>query len=851
MKYNPSSFESKWQKRWEENNVFQRAYDKTKEKYYCLEMLPYPSGNIHMGHVRNYSIGDVVSRFKFMNGLNVIHPMGWDAFGLPAENAAKQNNRHPADWTYSNIDNMKEQLKKLGFSYDWNREIATCSPEYYKWEQKIFIELWKKGLAYKKQSLVNWCPECETVLANEQVEDGQCWRCSSVVEQKELQQWFLKITEYADELLQDTYKLKGWPEKVLTMQRNWIGKSTGAEIIFKIENNEKTLTVFTTRPDTLYGATFMLIAPEHPMAKELIKNTEYEKNGNDFIFEMTKQDKADRTDNKQKKGFFTGQYAINPVNNTKLPIYIANYVLMDYGTGAVMAVPAHDTRDFEFAKEYNLPINIVIMPENEELDASTMKEAYTGAGKLVNSEELNGLDYDEAKKKIIENLSKDNAAKPSINFRLRDWGISRQRYWGAPIPFIYCDKCGMQPVKENDLPVELPKNVDFKGQGNPLDNVAEFVNTTCPVCGGSARRETDTMDTFMESSWYFLRYCSPKCDTNIFDKNEVDYWMPVDQYIGGIEHAVMHLLYARFFTKVLRDMGYLSFDEPFKNLLTQGMVCKETWKCEKDGWLFPSEVKDGKCVKCGNDAQKGRVEKMSKSKKNVVDPDVLNEQYGADTIRLFSVFAAPPENEIEWSENGVEGCYRFINRVFRLVDNNIDILKSYEKKPEFIGETAKNIIRATHASIKKVTNDISKFQLNTAVSAIMEMVNTLYIEVEKMENDNDKKALSYSLDVLITLIAPFTPHVAEELNEMATGKGFISEKQWPTYEEKYTISDEITIVAQINGKVRGNFQFPRDVEENVVFEKILSDEKVKSYIEGKELIKKIYVKNKLVSLVIK
>lgn len=851
MKYNPSSFESKWQKRWEENNVFQRAYDKTKEKYYCLEMLPYPSGNIHMGHVRNYSIGDVVSRFKFMNGLNVIHPMGWDAFGLPAENAAKQNNRHPADWTYSNIDNMKEQLKKLGFSYDWNREIATCSPEYYKWEQKIFIELWKKGLAYKKQSLVNWCPECETVLANEQVEDGQCWRCSSVVEQKELQQWFLKITEYADELLQDTYKLKGWPEKVLTMQRNWIGKSTGAEIIFKIENNEKTLTVFTTRPDTLYGATFMLIAPEHPMAKELIKNTEYEKNGNDFIFEMTKQDKADRTDNKQKKGFFTGQYAINPVNNTKLPIYIANYVLMDYGTGAVMAVPAHDTRDFEFAKEYNLPINIVIMPENDELDASTMKEAYTGAGKLVNSEKLNGLDYDEAKKKIIENLSKDNAAKPSINFRLRDWGISRQRYWGAPIPFIYCDKCGMQPVKENDLPVELPKNVDFKGQGNPLDNVAEFVNTTCPVCGGSARRETDTMDTFMESSWYFLRYCSPKCDTNIFDKNEVDYWMPVDQYIGGIEHAVMHLLYARFFTKVLRDMGYLSFDEPFKNLLTQGMVCKETWKCEKDGWLFPSEVKDGKCVKCGNDAQKGRVEKMSKSKKNVVDPDVLNEQYGADTIRLFSVFAAPPENEIEWSENGVEGCYRFINRVFRLVDNNIDILKSYEKNPEFIGETAKNIIRATHASIKKVTNDISKFQLNTAVSAIMEMVNTLYIEVEKMENDNDKKALSYSLDVLITLIAPFTPHVAEELNEMATGKGFISEKQWPTYEEKYTISDEITIVAQINGKVRGNFQFPRDVEENVVFEKILSDEKVKSYIEGKELIKKIYVKNKLVSLVIK
>lgn len=852
MKYNPSAFESKWQKRWEENNIFKRDVDTSKEKYYCLEMLPYPSGNIHMGHVRNYSIGDVVSRFKFMKGFNVIHPMGWDAFGLPAENAAKQNNRHPADWTYSNIANMKEQLKKLGFSYDWTREVATCAPEYYKWEQKIFIELWKKGLAYKKKSLVNWCPECETVLANEQVEDGSCWRCSSSVEQKELEQWFLKITEYADELLEDTYKLKGWPEKVLTMQRNWIGKSVGAEIIFKFSHNDDTVTVFTTRPDTLYGATFMLLAPEHPMVKDLIKGTEYEKAGLEFIAEIAKQDKADRTDNKQKKGFFTGKYVINPVNDTKLPVYIANYVLMDYGTGAVMAVPAHDTRDFEFAKEYNLPVNIVIQPEGEELDPQKMTEAYTGAGKLVNSGELNGLDYDEAKKKIIEKLAKNNAAKPSVNFRLRDWGISRQRYWGAPIPFVYCEKCGMQPVAEKDLPVELPKNVDFKGQGNPLDSVEEFVNTTCPVCGGKAKRETDTMDTFMESSWYFLRYCSPKCDTNIFDKKEVDYWMPVDQYIGGIEHAVMHLLYARFFTKVLRDMGYLSFNEPFTNLLTQGMVCKETWKCEKDGWLFPSEVENGKCVKCGREAVKGRVEKMSKSKKNVVDPGVLNDQYGADTIRLFSVFAAPPENEIEWSENGVEGCYRFINRVFRLIDNNLDILKNYKNKEAvFEGDVAKNIIRATHAAVKKVTNDINRFQLNTAVSAIMEMVNTLYVESEKLTTDNDKAAFAYSLDTLLTIIAPFTPHVAEELNEMAGSSTFIAEKKWPEYDEKYTISDEIVIVVQVNGKVRANFSFPRDVEENVVFDTVLKDSKVLSYIEGKELVKKIFVKNKLVSLVVK
>lgn len=852
MKYNPSAFESKWQKRWEENNIFKREADTSKEKYYCLEMLPYPSGNIHMGHVRNYSIGDVVSRFKFMKGFNVIHPMGWDAFGLPAENAAKQNNRHPADWTYSNIANMKEQLKKLGFSYDWTREVATCAPEYYKWEQKIFIELWKKGLAYKKKSLVNWCPECETVLANEQVEDGSCWRCSSTVEQKELEQWFLKITEYADELLEDTYKLKGWPEKVLTMQRNWIGKSVGAEIIFKFSHSNETVTVFTTRPDTLYGATFMLLAPEHPMVKDLIKGTEYEKAGLEFIAEIAKQDKADRTDNKQKKGFFTGKYVINPVNNTKLPVYIANYVLMDYGTGAVMAVPAHDTRDFEFAKEYNLPINIVIQPEGEELDPQKMTEAYIGAGKLVNSGELNGLDYDEAKKKIIENLAKNNAAKPSINFRLRDWGISRQRYWGAPIPFVYCEKCGMQPVAEKDLPVELPKNVDFKGQGNPLDGVEDFVNTTCPVCGGKAKRETDTMDTFMESSWYFLRYCSPKCDSDIFDKKEVDYWMPVDQYIGGIEHAVMHLLYARFFTKVLRDMGYLSFDEPFTNLLTQGMVCKETWKCEHDGWLFPSEVENGKCVKCGRDAIKGRVEKMSKSKKNIVDPSVLNDQYGADTIRLFSVFAAPPENEIEWSENGVEGCYRFINRVFRLIDNNIEILKNYKNiAPAFEGDVAKNIIRATHAAIKKVTNDINRFQLNTSVSAIMEMVNTLYVEAEKLSSDNDKAAFAFSLDTLLTIIAPFTPHVAEELNEMAGNNTFIAEKNWPDYEEKYTISDEIVIVVQVNGKVRANFSFPRDVEENVVFDTVLKDSKVLSYIEGKELVKKIFVKNKLVSLVVK
>lgn len=850
MKYNPAAFESKWQERWEKEKIFKSVQDNSKEKYYCLEMLPYPSGNIHMGHVRNYSIGDVVARFKSMNGFNVIHPMGWDAFGLPAENAAKQNNRNPAEWTYSNIANMKTQLKKLGFSYDWDRETATCDPDYYKWEQSVFIKMWEQGLAYKKKSHVNWCPECETVLANEQVEDGQCWRCSSVVETKELEQWFLKITEYADELLDYTYKLKGWPEKVLTMQRNWIGKSVGAEIVFKIYETDAPLTVFTTRPDTIYGATFMLIAPEHPMAETLLKGEPCEKDGLSFINEIKKQDKNDRTDNKQKKGFFTGKHVINPVNNDKIPIYIANYILMDYGTGAVMAVPAHDTRDFEFAKEYNLPIKIVIQPENKELNAETMTEACAEPGKLINSYEFNGMYYEDAKNAIIDKLNANGTAKPAVNFRLRDWGISRQRYWGAPIPFIYCDKCGMQSVPEKDLPVILPKNVDFSKQGNPLDFADEFVNTVCPKCGGKAKRETDTMDTFMESSWYFLRYCSPKYDKGMFDKSEAEYWMPVNQYIGGVEHAVMHLLYSRFFIKVLRDMGYLSFDEPFDNLLTQGMVCKETWRCDKDGWLYTEEVSDGKCLKCGADAHKGRIEKMSKSKKNVVDPELLQKKYGADTIRLFSVFATPPENEMEWSENGVEGCYRFIGRVFRLVSANLEYMK-YEGEPEFEGKTAKSIMTVTHAAVKKVTNDIKRFQLNTAVSAIMEMVNALYIESENLNNDNDKRALGYSLNTLITIITPFIPHAAEELRELAGIGGFASLEKWPAYNEAYSVKDSVTIVVQINGKVRAEAVFPMNAEESEVMDTVMKHEKVLSYISGKDIVKKIFVKNKLVSLVIK
>ncbi len=851
MKYNPSEFEKQWQSKWEQSAIFKSEVDKSKEKFYCLEMLPYPSGNIHMGHVRNYSIGDAVSRFKFMQGLNVIHPMGWDAFGLPAENAAKQNKRHPAEWTYENIDKMKSQLKQLGFAYDWEREIATCDPEYYKWEQAFFIKMWEKGLAYKKSSQVNWCNDCETVLANEQVEDGKCWRCGEEVELKELEQWFLKISDYADELLEYTYKLPGWPEKVLTMQRHWIGKSVGGEIMFSIVDFDEKLEVFTTRPDTLYGATFMLIAPEHAMAKKLLAGTAQEADGLKFINDIMKQDKADRTDNKQKCGYFTGRYAINPATNKQIPIYIANYILIDYGTGAVMAVPAHDERDFEFAKEYNLPIEVVIMPDNEQLDGATMKEAHTGAGTLVNSGDLNGLDYDEAKKKIIEKLAADGLAKESVNFRLRDWGISRQRYWGAPIPFIYCDKCGVVPVPEKDLPVVLPKNVSFDGQGNPLDNVEDFVNTTCPKCNGKARRETDTMDTFMESSWYFMRYCSPKNDNGMFDKDEVDYWMPVDQYIGGIEHAVMHLLYARFYTKVLRDFGYLSFDEPFTNLLTQGMVCMGTLKCENDGWLLPTEVENGKCVKCGRDVETGRVEKMSKSKKNVVDPDTLVDTYGADTIRLFSLFAAPPENEIEWSENGVEGCYRFIGRFYRLVHKYLELMNKDLPKAKFEGDVSKSIMRATNVAIKRVTNDLERFQMNTAISAIMEMVNTLYLESEKIATENDEAALKESLNTLLMLLTPFTPHVAEQLWHEAGNDSFISKETWPTFVEEYTVTDEIIIVVQINGKVRAELPFSRGVSEDDAMSVALANEKVVANVGDKTIVKKIFVKDKLISLVVK
>jgi len=853
--YKPSVIEKKWQDKWENSKVFKVDIDESKNKYYLLEMFPYPSGKIHMGHVRNYTIGDVIARYKRMKGFNVLHPMGWDAFGLPAENAAIQHNTHPAKWTYSNIEYMKKQLKTLGFSYDWDREFATCDKEYYKWEQKIFIEMYEKGLAYKQKGNINWCERCQTVLANEQVEDGCCWRCGEEVVIKELEQWYFKITAYADELLEYTYKMKGWPEKVLLMQRNWIGKSYGTEIIFDIKNSDKKLSVFTTRPDTLYGATFMSIAPEHPMVKELLTEENFDTKIK-LINEMKKEDKRKRTaEDYEKKGVFTGSYCINPVNGRELPIYVANFVLMDYGTGAVMAVPAHDQRDFEFAKKYNLPIIPVIKPENEDIDIENLEHAYEGEGILINSDKFNGMKNKEAMEAITQYLSEMGKGKKTVSYRLRDWSISRQRYWGAPIPMIYCDKCGIVPVPENELPVVLPEDVEFSSSSSVLTQLDEFVKTKCPKCGSDAKRETDTMDTFVESSWYFLRYASPHCNTAPFDKKEVDYWLPVDQYIGGIEHAVLHLLYSRFYTKVLRDLGYCNLDEPFENLLTQGMVCKETYFCEKDRWLFPEQVKDGKCLICGQDVQVGRVEKMSKSKKNVIDPQVIIDKYGADTARLFILFASPPEKTLEWSDQGVEGCYRFLKRVWSLVSKNLNDINQvlpYKNSDGKLESELKKLRRKTHETIKKVNKDIEdRFHFNTAISAIMELVN-LASQI-KVQSELGKKVMRETIENLIKLLSPFVPHFADELWSMLTGKedDFLINHSFPTWDEKALEKDEKLIVVQVNGKVRAKLTVGANEKEEKIKDIALNDEKIKKFIENKNIMKVIYVKDKLVNIVVK
>jgi leucyl-tRNA synthetase len=859
-KYDPGVIEAKWQSSWNISGIFKVSEEPEKKKYYLLEMFPYPSGKIHMGHVRNYTIGDVVARYKRMRGFNVLHPMGWDAFGMPAENAAIANKTHPAAWTYQNIDYMRSQLKRMGFSYDWEREIATCRPEYYRWEQWLFLKMYEKGNAYRKESFVNWCDSCLTVLANEQVEAGMCWRCGRQVRQKKLNQWFFRITEYAEDLLSYCEMLPGWPEKVTTMQKNWIGKSIGARIKFSIENSDEDIPVFTTRQDTVFGATFMCLAPEHPLVMKLSKGTNQEKKVLEFIERISLQDRSSKSvDNYEKEGVFTGAWCINPLTGKRMPVYTANFALMEYGTGAVMSVPAHDQRDFDFAKKYGLEIIIVVKPHESDLDPATMTVAYTGEGTMVNSGRFNGMNSREALDEVAAYLEKAGKGEKTVSYRLRDWGISRQRYWGTPIPVVHCNKCGIVPVPEKDLPILLPEDAALlEGGQSPLPELEYFKRTKCPRCGsGDAARETDTMDTFVESSWYFERYCSPKFEEGLFDRKAVDYWMPVDQYIGGVEHAILHLLYSRYFTRVLKDIGLVGYKEPFTRLLTQGMVCKETVSCPEHGYLFPEEVSgeagNRKCTKCGKDVFTGRVEKMSKSKRNVIDPNFLLDKYGADTTRLFCLFAAPPERDLEWSEQGVEGGYRFLTRVWRLTGNWIDAIKytgPFYGDPRLLEGGLSELYKKTHITIAKVTNDIDeRFHFNTAISAVMELVNMMY-NVEISANTPEKAGvMRFAMETVALLLSPIVPHFAEELWEVLGHNTSVLLAPWPEYREDALIDDDLLVVVQVNGKLRSKFNINADADDDTIRERALSDANVGKFIEGRQVKKVIIVKKKLVNIV--
>lgn len=823
MKYDFKTIEEKWQKKWEADHAFKTTEDTSKPKYYALEMFPYPSGNLHMGHVRNYSIGDVVARYKKMQGFNVLHPMGWDSFGLPAENAAIKHGTPPAEWTWKNIDNMRTQLKRLGFAIDWDREVATAKEEYYKFTQWMFLQLFKNGLAYKKKSFVNWCPSCQTVLANEQVVNGKCERCKSEVGKRDLEQWFFSITKYADRLLKDIDKLGGWPDKVKSMQTNWIGKSEGAELKFRLDGSDEELTVFTTRPDTVYGVSYMVIAPEHPIVESLISGRPEEAACREFIKKVHGMSEIMRSStDTEKEGVFTGRYVINPLNGKKVPLYLANYVFLDYGTGIVMGVPAHDQRDFDFAKKYNLPIEIVVQPEGQNMKGEDLTEAFAAEGIMENSGEFDGMNNREALKKIIDYVEKKGIGERKVNFRLRDWLISRQRYWGAPIPVVYCEKCGTVPIPESELPVRLPENVKFTGQGkSPLSECEEFMNTTCPKCGGHARRESDTMDTFVCSSWYYLRYCDPHNDKMPFAKDKVDYWMNVDQYIGGVEHAILHLLYARFFTKVLYDLGYVSCEEPFENLLTQGMV-----------------LKDGS--------------KMSKSVGNVVSPDEIVAKYGADTARLFILFAAPPERDLDWNDTAVEGAYKFLNRVWRAVDELKPFMSDEKVVSASLNAEEKKLRFAVNASIKKVTEDFERFSFNTAISSIMEMVNELYRYKDATAPESYSKPLiGEALRSLIVLLSPIVPHITQEMWESIGNDTALFDTPWPSFDESALVVSEVEIVVQINGKIRDKMTVSADLGREQMEEIAKTSDKVKALIGDKQIVKVIAVPKKLINIVVK
>ena len=862
--YNPKEIENKWQSKWNKDNIFKSENVSDKENYYILEMFAYPSGNLHVGHLRNYTIGDAIARYKKMKGFNVLHPFGWDSFGLPAENAAIENKAHPGDWTRKNIDNMKRQLKLMGISHDWSRELATYQENYYKWNQWMFIKMYEKGLVYKKKSYVNWCPECNTVLANEQVEDGKCWRHSKTdVIQKELDQWYFKITDYSEELLQSHDDLAGnWPDKVITMQKNWIGKSYGTEIDFVLEDGKTKIPAFTTRPDTLYGVTYVVLAPEHPVVEDIIlKDNPELKVKTDA---MINEDKIERTaEDKEKEGFFTGKYVTNPVNGEKIPLWVGNYVLMDYGTGAVMAVPAHDERDFLFAGKYDLPLRVVIEPEGEKLDISTMKQAYTGEGILVNSDKFDGMKNNDAKTAVSEYLEEIKGGLRTVNYRLHDWLLSRQRYWGTPIPALYCEKCGLVMEKIENLPVKLPMDIEFSGVGNPLETSEQFKNVTCPVCGGTAKRETDTMDTFVDSSWYYLRFLNPNLDTAPFDKTDADNWTPVDQYIGGVEHAVMHLLYARFFHKVLRDMGLLSSNEPFRRLLTQGMVLGPSYYSnEERKFYFEADVnvdnKTGKAYskKTGEELAV-KVEKMSKSKNNGVDPEVIVKEYGADSARVFTLFAAPPEKELEWNMNGLAGAYRFLNRLFLLIEDTKEFSEAGEIDHGKRNNEDSEIQKKLHQTVKKVSESMEdNFHFNTAIAALMELLNDMtsyrqkVIDTGKISSES-KKIWREVMEKTVLMLSPFAPHIADELWAASGREGYAFLENWPEYIEELTKESKINLVVQVNGKLRDTILADVNIPKEELEKIALASEKAQKFLEGKEIVKVVVVPNKLVNIVVK
>ena len=818
--YDFQEIETRWQGRWREGRTFEVNEDPSRPKFYCLEMLPYPSGDIHMGHVRNYTITDVVARYKRMRGFNVMHPIGWDALGLPAENAAIKKGLHPETWTRQNIAGMKAQLQRLGFSYPWSREVATCDPEYYRWNQWFFLRMLERGIAYRAQAPVNWCPSCQTVLANEQAEGGVCWRCKSQVQERQMEQWFLRITAYQDQLLDDMEDLQAWPERVLTQQRNWIGRSHGAEVDFPVEGGAP-LRIFTTRIDTIYGATFMVLAPEHPRVDELMAGAPAEARA--ALQRLRAQDRRERQAGEiEKEGVFTGRHATNPFSGERVPIWVGNFVLMGYGTGAIMSVPAHDQRDFEFARKYGLPVRVVIQPEGAALDGAVMAEAWDGDGRTANSGPFDGLAVPEAQERMAAHAAGKGFGRKAVTYRLKDWLISRQRYWGTPIPVVYCGACGVQPVPDEELPVVLPRDAPFTGEGgNPLDKVPTFVQARCPSCQGPARRETDTMDTFVDSSWYFYRYLSPQREDGPIDPLAVRYWFPIDLYVGGIEHAILHLVYSRFWTKVMRDLGLVTFDEPVTRLFPQGMV-------HLDG------------------------EVMSKSKGNTVAPDQVVARYGADTLRLYILFVAPPEMALEWKDEGIEGAHRFVQRVWRLVDRHAASFASEirQRPPAELPEAARALQRKVHQTIARIGEDIdTRIHLNTAVAALMELVNELYKHEAELAQGPGRPVLRDALETLVLLLAPFTPHLCEEL-WMRLGRRFsVTDRPWPAFDAGLAREEQVELAVQVNGKVRGRVTVPREAAEPEVRQ--AAEQVVAAHLAGKEVAKCVVVPGRLVSFVVR